>query len=96
MPGIRKGQKPGNIDIASVEFIFTKLCSKILIPKRLDVLQEFFSLISLEWINFEAKNIHNNGPCTTMQIKTAGSSRSKSRSEIESHSLAMAEDRRVA
>ena len=30
-------------DIAS-EFIFTKLCSKILIPKRLDVLKDFFSL----------------------------------------------------
>ena len=61
MPFIRQEQKPGNIDIASVEFIFTKLRSKILIPKRLDVVREFFSIIGLKWINFAAENIQNNG-----------------------------------
>ena len=74
MPCIRKDQKPGNIDIASVEFTFAKLCNKILIPKRLDVVREFFSIISLKWINFDAKNIHNNRPCEAIQKIMARSS----------------------
>ena len=53
-PDRRKEQKPSNIDIASVECMFTKLFSKILIPNRLNMARELFSCrttISLRYMN---------------------------------------------